>query len=370
MRGNVDQQQPMFIAFNLEERVPDDHPLRPIKRTCDRILAQMSRDFTRAYGKTGRVGIPPECLIKALLLRALFSIPSEIRLCEACEFNLLYRWFIDWPLEEKMWTPEVFSMNRDRFEMHDLVRKFFDRIVAEGLTEQLIHDDHFTVDGTLIRSLAGHKSVKPIDEERDDDNSGGDLNGWSSFKGGKRSNTTHRSVVDPDARLASRGGEAHLSHSMHLLTDSRTGLCVNIAVDTADGRAERRNAVHLLDRVKQRHRVNPKVLAADANYTSGEFLCEIESREITAHVAMPRMKIKGDTEGHRARKRATRRMKSCAYKVSQKMRKFIEPVIGWMKHIGGLSRTRFIGHERIQNDAMLVAAGWNLLRMTRLSAVP
>jgi transposase len=353
----------MFIAFNLEERVPEDHPLRPIKRMCDRILAQMSRDFTRAYGKSGRVGIPPECLIKALLLRALFSIPSEIKLCEACEYNLLYRWFIDWPLEKPMWTPEVFSMNRDRFELHGLVRKFFDRIVAEGLAEQVIGDDHFTVDGTLIRSLAGHKSVKPIDEERDDDD---DLNGWSSFKGGKRSNTTHRSVADPEARLASRGGEAHPSHSMHLLTDSRTGLCVNLRVDTADGRAERRNALHLLDRVKQRHRITPRVLAADKNYSSGEFLCAIESRGIMAHAAMPGTKIKGESEHHRARRRAKRRMQSGAYRASQRMRKFIEPVIGWMKHIGGLSRTRFIGHERIQDDAMLVAAGWNLLRLTRL----
>jgi transposase len=366
MRGNVDQQQPMFIAFNLEERVPEDHPLRAIKRTCDRILAGMSRDFNRAYGTTGRVSIPPECLIKALLLRALFSIPSEIKLCEACEFNFLYRWFIDWPLEEKMWTPEVFSMNRDRFEKHDLVRKFFDRIVAEGLGEQVIGDDHFTVDGTLIRSLAGHKSVKPIEEERDD-NADDDLNGWSSFKGGKRSNKTHRSVIDPDALLASRGGEAHLSHSMHLLTDSRTGLCVNLRVDRADGRSERRNALHLLDRVKQRHRISPRVLAADKNYSSGEFLCELESRGIMAHAAMPRTKIKGDSEHHRARKRAKRRMQSGAYRASQRMRKFIEPVIGWMKHIGGLSRTRFIGYERIQDDAMLVAAGWNLLRMTRLA---
>jgi len=152
-------------------------------------------------------------------------------------------------------------MNRDRFEQHDLVRKFFDRIVAEGLTEQLIHDDHFTVDGTLIRSLAGHKSVKRIDQDDDEH----DSNGWSSFKGGKRSNATHHSVVDPDARLAGRGGEAHLSHSLHLLTDSRTGLCVNIAVDTADGKAERRNALRLLDRVKRRHHVSPKVLAADKN---------------------------------------------------------------------------------------------------------
>jgi transposase len=363
MRGNVDRQQPMFIAFNLEERIPEDHPLRPIKQWCDRVLAKMSRDFNKAYGKTGRVGIPPECLIKALLLRALFSIPSEIRLCEACEYNLLYRWFIDWPLEKPMWTPEVFSMNRERFELHGLVKKFFEHVVAEGMDRQLINDDHFTVDGTLIRSLAGHKSLKPIDQDEDDH----DPNSWSSFKGGKRSNKTHRSTVDPDARLASRGKEAHLSHSMHLLTDSRTGFCVQIAVDSADGKAERRNALQMLDRTRKRQKISPKVLAADANYTSGGFLCELEARGITAHAAMPKTKIKGDSDHHQARRRAKRRMKSRAYRMSQKMRKFIEPAIGWMKTVGGLSRTRFIGHERIQDDAMLVAAGWNLLRMVHLT---
>ena len=365
MRGNVDRQQPMFVAFNIEQRVPEDHPLRPIKQWCDRILAKMSRDFSKAYGTTGRVGIPPECLIKALLLRALFSISSEIRLCEACEYNLLYRWFIDWPLEKPMWTPEVFSMNRERFEMHGLVRKFFDHVVAEGMDQELINDDHFTVDGTLIRSLAGHKTLKPIDQVEDESSGrttggGGDSIGWSSFKCGMRSNATHRSTVDPDARLASRGRgrDAHLSHSMHLITDSRTGLCVQVAVDSADGKAERRNALQMLDRTRKRQKVSPKVLAADANYTSGEFLCEIESRGIMAHAAMP---------NHRARRRAKSRMNSRSYRASQKMRKFIEPVIGWMKTVGGLSRTRFIGHERIQDDAMLVASGWNLLRMTNLT---
>lgn len=372
MRGQIDRQQSMFVAFDIEQRVSEDHPLRPIKRWCDRVLAKMSRDFTRAYGTTGNVSIPPESLIKALLLRALYSIPSETRLCEACEYNLLYRWFIDWPLEKPMWTQEAFSMNRPRFELHDLVGKFFNHVVAEGLAEQLIGDEHFTVDGTLIRSLAGHKSIKPIDDEADDDDDtsgdGGDGNGWSSFKGSTRSNATHRSVVDPEARLARKGSTgAQLSHSMHLLTDSKTGLCVSVSVDTADGRAEPRNALQMLDRVSARHRIRPKVLATDAYYTSGEFLCEVESRGIIAHAAMPKTTIKGDTAKHRARRRAKARMKSRAYRQSQKMRKFIEPVIGWCKHIGGMARTRFIGHERIQNDAIIVATAWNLLRMTRLA---
>ena len=370
----------MFVAFNIEQRVPEDHPLRAIKRWCDTILAGMSRDFNSAYGDTGNVGIPPESLIKAQLLRALYSIPSERRLCEACEFNILYRWFIDWPLEEPMWTPETFSMNRGRFEAHDLVGTFFNRVVAEGIIEGLITDDRFVVDGTLIRSLAGHKSIQPInteendgnDNDNDNDNDEHDGNAWSSFKGQKRTNATHRSVVDPDARLMSKGGGgAHLSHSMHVLTDAQTDaqteLCVSVSVDTADGKAERRNALSMLDRVRARHRLTPKKLAADANYASGAFLCEVESRGITPHSALPRKKIAGDSAQHRARKRMRQRTKTSGYRESQKRRKFIEPVIGWCKLVGGLGRTRFIGHERIQNDAMLVASAWNLLRMTKLT---
>lgn len=374
MRGQVDHQQSMFVAFNLEERVPEDHPLRLIKQWCDEVLAKMSRDFNAAYATEGRNSIPPECLLKALLLRALYSIPSETRLCEACEFNLLYRWFIDWPLEKAMWTQEAITMNRPRFEQHRLVEKFFNHVVCEGLAEQLIGDDHFTVDGTLIRSLAGHKSLKAIDDEENNKDGGAsgdgkhdDGNGWSSFKGGQRSNATHRSVVDPDARLAGRGGEAHPSHSMHLLTDSRSGLCLGLSIDTADGRAERRNALQMLDRVERRHRTTPKVVAADKGYAAGAFLCELESRGIIGHVAMPKTKIKGESESHQARRRAKQRTQSKAYRASQRMRKFIEPVIGWCKHIGGLSRTRFIGHERIQNDALMTAAAWNLLRLTRLA---
>jgi len=361
MRGSIDRQRAMFVAFDLEQRVPDDHPLRPIKVWCDNVLAGMSRDFNRAYGTRGQVSIPPEALIKCLLLRALFGIPSERRLCE---FNLLYRWFLDWSIEKPMWTPEVFSMNRDRFELHDLVQKFFDRVVAEGIAEGLIRDDRFSVDGTLIRSLAGHKSIKPIAPGSVDDD---DLNGWSSFKGKKRSNKTHNSVVDPEARLASKGGEAHPSHSMHVMTDSVSGLCVSLAVDVADGRAERRSAIVMLDRVKKRHGLQPRVIAADAGYGTGDFLCAVEERGITPHTAMSRQPIVGDTARHEARKRMRRRTKTKGYRLSQKLRRMIEPVIGWCKDVGGMRRTRFLGCPRIRDDAMMVASAWNLLRMTTLT---
>jgi len=178
MRGHVDGQQAMFVAFNVEEKVPLDHPLRATKTRCDALLKTMNRDFNAAYRHTGRVGIPPESLINALLLRALFAIPSERRLCEACDFNILYQWFIDWPIEKPMWTPEASSMNRQRFEMHNLVSKFFQRVVSEGIADGLIGDDRFAVDGTLIRSRAGHKWFQPLKHEQndnDDNDHGNDL---------------------------------------------------------------------------------------------------------------------------------------------------------------------------------------------------
>ena len=280
---------------------------------------------------------------------------------------MLYRWFIDWPPDRKAFTPEVFSVNRDRFEMHDIVRKFFERIIAQAMAQGLLDGDHLTVDGALIRSLAGKKSMKRIDGDRENND---DLNTWAGFKGEKISNKTHRSVVDPEARLMRKGGDgAHLSHSVHLLTDSKSRLCVGLAIDAADGHAERRNALAMLDRVRRRHGVVPTTLAADAGYGTGAFLCEVEDRGIRPHAAMASNHIVGDTEHHTARKRMRARQRTQSYRASQRIRRMIEPVIGWLKDTGHLSRTRFLGRPRIQDDALLVAAAWNLLRMTRLSGV-
>src|SRR5438034_5517043 len=248
MRGQVDRQQSIFVVFDLEQRVPMEHPLRKIKRWADHVLASMSRDFNKAYGTTGKPGIPPEQLLKALLLQALYSIPSETKLVEAIEYNVLYRWFLDLPMEHHAWTQEAFSMNRDRFEIHDLHRKFFDRVVAECLDQSLASPDHFSIDGTLIRSLASHKSLQPIGavagetaqdsttktkqsrekknqkakaKDKDKDQDGGTRDELVDWQGQKRSNATHRSTTDPDARLARKGNgrEAHLCHCGHVMMD-------------------------------------------------------------------------------------------------------------------------------------------------------
>jgi transposase len=388
MRGRVPRQQTMFVAFDLEQFVPAGHPLRRIKRWADDVLAEMGRDFNKAYGTTGKPGVPPERLLKALLLQALYSIPSETRLVDAIQYNLLYRWFLDLPLEDDAWTQEAFSMNRGRFELHDLYRKFFDRVVAECLDKKLVSPDHFTIDGTLIRSLASHKSLTPIqvtdgraatsDNRKNDDDDAGSGRGGApdratrdasvDWRGQKRTNATHRSTTDPEARLARKGNgrESHLSHCGNVMMENRSGLCLDVTVDTADGHAERRNALRMLRRVRRRHGLVPKTTGMDAGYKAGEFLCSIEAHGSTPHVPIPDDPIKGDSPEARARRRARRRMTTVGYKLSQRVRKRVEQIIGWGKTVAGLARTRFIGHERIQNSALIAGAAYNLLRMIKL----
>ena len=379
MRGRVSRQQSMFVAFDLEQFVPAEHPLRKIKLWADGVLADMGRDFNRAYGTTGRPGIPPERLIKALLLQALYSIPSQTRLVDAIQYNLLYRWFLDLPLAEDAWTQEAFSMNRERFELHDLCRKFFDRVVAEGIEHELVSPDHFTCDGTLIRSLASHKSLAPIDgadapEKKDDD---GDHDGAPrgsgrdelvDWRGQKRSNATHRSTTDPEARLARKGNgrESHLCHSGHIMMENRSGLCLAVTVDTADGHAERRNALRMLRHVERRHGLVPRTVGMDAGYKAGAFLCAVEAHGSTPHAPIPDDPIRGDSPEADARRRARRRMKTTGYRLSQRVRKRVEQIIGWGKTVAGLARTRLIGHVGIENSALIAGAAYNLLRMSRL----
>ncbi len=384
MRGRVNRQVPMFVAFSIADRIPEGHPLRKVKAWADEILVGMRSDLSAAYSDRGRPGIPPEQLLKAMLLRAIYSIPSDRRLMEAVEFNILYRWFLDLEQDAPAWTPEVFSVNRDRFLEHGLVRKFFDRVVAAGIDRKLSSNDHFTVDGTLVRSLASQKSVERIDRRpngKDDDAGGGGAAAAKSsgsasrdesvdWRGDRRTNETHRSTTDPEARFARKGNgkEAHLSHSMHVLMENRSGLCLDVRMDAADGKAERRSALAMLGRFKRRHGLSPATLGADAGYDDGAFLRELEKSGITPHVAMKRGRAKAKDEKGDARRRAARRVGQVGYELSQRVRKRVEQVIGWTKTVAGQARTRFVGRARIEMDAMVAGAAYNLLRMTRLVA--
>jgi transposase len=372
MRGYVDRQSPMFVACNVEDRIPAEHPLRKVKAWADAVLVEMRRDFAAAYSDRGRPGIPPEQMLKALLLRAIYSIPSERRLMEAIEFNLLYRWFVDLPPDQPAWTPEAFSVNRERFMAHNLARKFFDRVVGEAIDRELISNDHFTADGTLIRSLASQKSVRPIEARNDDDEDADRPSGRdapANWHGQRRRNQTHRSTTDPQARLARKGfgKEAHLCHSAHVLMENRSGLCLDITIDEACGVAERRQALRMLDRVAGRQRLMPRTLGADTGYDAGAFLLALEDRGIEPHVPIRAGRIKARTAQADARRRARQRMKTCRHRLSQRVRKSVEQVIGGSKTVGGLARTRFLGRDRIAMDAYLTGAAHNLLRLTRLT---
>ena len=374
MRGRPDAQPAMFLMINLEDKVPQDHPLRPVKQRCDRILRAMSRDFNRAYSRLGRHSIPPEQLLKAMLLQALYSIPSEIKLMEHIDFHLLFRWFLDLG-DGEAWTPETFSQNRERFAKHNLVGKFFDRVVADALAEDLVSEDHFTVDGTLIQSWASLKSLEPRDPqaegpERDDDDPG---NPSVNFRGEKRSNDTHVSRTDPEARLMrkGKGKEALLYHSGHVLMENRHGLILGAEVDAADGTAERRAARRMLDHVARRHGLEPETAGLDGGFDDGSFLDELESeRGVVPHVPVRKGPIKATDAAGEARRRARRRQRTKGYALSQRIRKRVEEIFGWLKTVAGQARTRFVGRWKIRQAFTLAAAAYNLVRMVRLKPPP
>ena len=369
MRGNTKLQNPMFFVANTEERLPKDHPLRAIQRRADGVLKQMSRDFEAAYSETGRPSIPPEALLKAMLLQALYSISSERRLVEAINWNLLYRWFCDLAPDALVWDATTFSKNRERFEEHGLVQKFFERVVETALVKQYASNDHFTVDGTLIQSWASLKSFRPKNQKRDERPGDSGSNPSIDFRGEKRSNETHRSRTDPEARLAKKspGVGAQLSHSGHVLMENRHGLCLDIRVARADGRAERKMARKMLRRFRRRHGVRPKTLGGDAGYEAGEFLRTIEEDfGITPHVPITAERVAAEDASGDARRRMLRRMKRLGYRISQKARKKVEQIFGWLKQPGGLRKVRHVGRWKIQQVAYLWGAAYNLLRMANL----
>lgn len=374
MRGRTIDGSDLFHTFNLEDLVPTAHPLRLIKQRADAILRSMSRQFNAAYGLTGRPSVPPERLIKAMLLQALYSIRSERQLCEQIQYNMLFRWFLDMTPSEAVWTPESFSTNRERFDVYELPRAFFDRVVNEAILEGLVSEEHFSVDGTLIQSWASQKSLRPIDtkdqkvsDSSDDDDPG---NPTVNFHHEKRSNATHRSLTDPEARLArkGKGKPAILSHSGHILMENRSGLCVDIRVDAADGQAERRQAMKMIGHARRRHELAVKTLGTDAGYDDGEFLDVLEASDITPHVAIRKGAIVAEDAAGKARRRARKRMQTVVYATSQRLRKRAEEIFGWCKTIGGLMRAKFVGRWKIQMQCEFTGAAYNLLRMSRLLA--
>jgi transposase len=390
MRGRATRQSNLFVTINLEELVPADHPLRAIKRMADRALAAMSRTLAAAYAppeKGGRPSIPPERLLKALVLMSLYTVRSERGLCERISFDMLFRWFLDMTPDEACFDHSVFSVNRERLDRLEVTKKFSDQIVRMAFDAGLISEDHFSIDGSLLQSHASLKSLKHIErlkaatDQRADgggsnggDGTGGSVgNPWVDFRGEKRSNKTHRSVTDPEARLYTKtSGVAYLQHSMHVLMENRHGIGVDIRVGRADGHAERRCALRMLDRVKRKLGLAPATLGADKGYDTGDFLLALEERGIDPHIACKSRKEldvpREEDEGAWARWFNQQGGGDPAFQISQRKRKLDEEVFGWLKQFGGLRRARVVGRWKIQQLADIALGTLNLVRMGKLLA--
>lgn len=366
----------MFFVIDLEQRVRPDHPLRPIKKMVDEELARMGHLFNKAYSDRGRPSVPPETLLKALLLQALFAVRSEAQLVDRISTDLLFRWFLDMDPAMDVFDATAFTHNRPRLEEFGIIQRFFGGVVRHAIDAGLVSEDHFSADGTLIQSYASLKSLRPIDpttgeflDDGDDDDAPKGRNAPADFKGQKRSNDTHRSSTDPESRLYRKGDgqPALLSHSAHAITENRHGLVVAVEVDQADGRAERRATEAMLEAMSRRG-VHPETLGADKGYDDGAFITRLEKRGIDPHVAIKDGPISLETDEGVSRWlcRVMGRYKD--FRTSQRRRKMIEEAFGWIKDFAGFRRTRLVGRWKIRMQVTMAAAAYNLVRMTSLLA--
>ena len=349
MRGSDRHQGAMFSYISLEKRVPADHPLRAMREMTDAALKELSPRFSRLYSETGRPSIPPEQLLRALILQVLYTIRSERMLMEQLDYNLLFRWFVGLGMDDEVWVPTVFTKNRDRLLDGNIAQAFFDRVLSQARDRRLLSNEHFTVDGTLIEAWASHKSYRPKDG---DDDSGGE-----NFHGQQRSRDTHESTTDPDARLfrKGKGKEAKLAYMGHVLMENRNGLVVAAEVTQATGKAEREAALRMVKKAKLQQR---STVGADKGYDQSDFVEGLRERGMTPHVAQHdtnrRSKIDGRTTRHDG------------YVVSQVRRKLVEKIFGWGKTIGGMRKTKHRGKDRVGWVFLFTNAVYNLVRMRRL----
>jgi len=366
MRGIKDNQKGVFMYVPVEKRIPDDHPIRRIKAVADRVLKRLSPVFDEMYSKVGRPSIPPEALLKSQILIALYSVRSERQFCERLRYDMLFSWFLDMKVDDDGFDATTFTKNRERLMEQDVARLFFDEVLEEARKGELLSEEHFTVDGTLIEAWASMKSFKKKEADgKDEDDKGDDDPGNPSvdFHGEKRSNATHRSTTDPEARLARKGPgkEAKLCFDAHVMMENRSGLCMDVIVTEADGYAEREAAIAMLDDGKVRTGKYPKTLGADKGYHTKDFIADLRERCIRPHVAVCENRKTPGLDG--------RTIRSEGYKASQKIRKRVEEIFGWGKTVGGLKKTRFKGVDLTQQLALFVGSAYNMLRMARLVPV-
>lgn len=357
MRGVDVQQGGMFSYVSLEDRVPADHPLRAVRRLLDEALSSMSREFDRVYAEGGRASIAPERLVRALTLQILYSIRSERLLCEQLDYNLLFRWFVGLSVDEAVWDHSTFTKNRERLIEAKVARKLLRRVVRSAKAARLLSNEHFSVDGTLIESWAAVKSMRRRDGQ--DEPPGPGRNRSVDFHGEKRTNETHVSPTDPEAKLyrKSRNVAAKLSYMAHVLMDHRHGLPVDVQVTEANGFAERQAALEMLDRLPKR--AGRRTVAADKAYDTADFVQGCRERDITPHVACN----DGRSGGSALDGRTTRH---AGYRASQRIRKRIEEGFGWSKDGRPLRKMKLTGRARVGFMATLTVSCYALLRVANL----
>jgi transposase len=361
MRGRDEQSEGFFSYVRLEERIPKDHPLRSIRALADEALASLNERFEGLYSTMGRPSIPPEMLLRAMLLQAFFSVRSERMLMEQINYNLLFRWFVGLPMDVEVWHPTVFTHNRDRLLEADVAHEFLAALLALPQVKKLLSSEHFSVDGTLIDAWASMKSFRPKDGSGEPPSPG--RNGERNFHNEKRSNETHASTTDPDARLyrKARGRESRLCFMGHVLMENRNGLAVGAALTRATGTAEREAALTLLARRQTDRRIT---LGADKAYDVTAFVDELRGRQVTPHIA-----IDGRVSKHGiVRKTAVdgRTTRHPGYRASQICRKRIEEVFGWIKTQAGLAKVKLRGCAKVEALFTFTVAAYNLIRIPKL----
>jgi transposase len=360
MRGGDKRTGELFSYVDLEKRVRSDHPLRAIRAIVNEALSALEREFAALYSPLGRPSIPPEKLLRAMLLQAFYSIRSERLLMERLEYDLLFRWFVGIGVDDTAWDHSVFSKNRDRLLEGDIAAKFLAAVLAQPKVKKLLSSDHFSVDGTLIEAWASMKSVKPKDGSGEPPAPGGGRNAAADFHGQKRSNDTHASTSDPDARLyrKGKGKETKLCFIGHGLMENRHGLLVDACLTLADGHAERVAALHMIE--PRADRPTAITLGADKAYDAEDFVNELRSMNVTPHVAQ-------NTNG-RSSAIDGRTTRHSGYVVSQRIRKRIEEAFGWIKTIAGQEKTSFRGRDRVGWAFTFATAAYNLVRLPKLIA--
>ena len=358
MRGEDHQQNHVFSYLSPEERVRKDHPLRAVRAMVDEVLKQLSRRFAGMYAKVGRPSIPPEQLLRALLLQMLYSIRSERLLMEEIDYSILFRWFVGLNLDDKLWDATVFTKNRDRLLEADVAKEVLAQVVEQARRKGLISDEHFTIDGTLLEAWAGAKSFQAKDKPQPPADDPG--NPTVNFHGERRSNETHASTTDPEALLAKKGEgkESKLSYTGNLLVENRNGLIVDVEVFQAKGTAERDAALIMLQRLTG---TEPVTVGGDKGFDTRDFVKECRYMRVTPHVAQNHARPGGSAIDGRTTRHA-------GYAVSQRKRKRIEECFGWLKTIALMRKLRHRGVCKVDWIFTFACAAYNLVRMRNLAA--